>query len=197
MAIHTDRPGGGDDAMVVHRARNADEARRVRAALEGAGIPVDLPDQAIDAWFSVKTEELHVKVALKHWAKAVKAIESAIPREEAPSPILEADDRQAAAAATLQEAPVAPERNKDEIPASALDKDAQRAFYVACGSIFLQPIGLIAAFWGASVWLEMSKRPNDYFRRKTYAQIATFAGAFIGTVGTFLALVTLRHRLMH
>ncbi|MEZ0229770.1 MAG: hypothetical protein ACAI25_14175 [Planctomycetota bacterium] len=186
MAIHTDRPGGGEDVMVVHRAKSADEARKVRAALEGAGVPVELPDQAIDAWFAAKTEELHVKVALKHWAKATKAIESAIPREPEPTPIAEAEDRRAAADAALKdvahEAPV--DKSKD--PPSAVDKNAQRAFYIACISIFAPPAGLVAAFMGASVWSEMASRPEDQFRRKKHAQIATFVGAFVGVLGTVI-----------
>ncbi len=193
MAIHTDRPGGGEDAMVVHRAKSADEARKVRGALEGAGIPVDLPDQAIDAWFAAKTEELHVKVALKHWAKATKAIEAVIPREVEPTPIAEAEDRRAAADAVLQEAPEAPvDKSKD--PPSAVDKSAQRAFYVAVISIFAPPVGFIAAVWGASVWMEMAARPDDQFRRKKHAQIATFVGAFVGLIGTFVLVQELRGR---
>ncbi len=192
MAIHTDRPGGGDDGMVVHRARSADEARKVRVALEGAGIPVDLPDQAIDAWFSAKTEELHVKVAIKHWAKAVKAIEVVIPREEPEEKIHEAEDRQAAAAAVLQKVEEAPKADTGLTPASAVDKSAQRAFYVACASVFLPPIGLAASVWGIMVWMEMRSRPQDFFRRKLYAQIATFLGLMTGIVGTSIALLKVK-----
>ena len=196
MAIHTDRPGGGDDAMVVHRAKSADEAKKVRVALEGAGIPVDLPDQAIDAWFSAKTEELQVKVALKHWAKATKAIESVLPREEPEeAPIHEAEDRRAAADAKLTEVAAAAPVDKTKDPPSAVDKSAQRAFYVLCASLFgLFPIALIAAFWGASVWAEMSARPEEFFRRKVYAQIATFGGAIVGVVGTIAAILQIKHR---
>jgi hypothetical protein len=194
MAIHTDRPGGGDDAMVVHRARNADEARKVRVALEGAGVPVDLPDQAIDAWFSVKTEELHVKVPLKHWAKAVKAIESAIPRAEEPEEkIHDAEDRQEAAAALLQKVEEAPKPVSSQTPASAVDKSAQRAFYAACGSLLAPPIGFVAAVWGILVWVEMRSRPEDFFRRKTYAQIATFLGLATGIASVLVVFHMWRH----
>jgi hypothetical protein len=193
MAIHTDRPGGGDDGMVVHRAKNADEARRVRVALEGAGIPVDLPDQAIDAWFSAKTEELHIKVAIKHWSKAVKAIEAVIPREEPDEKIHEAEDRQAAAAAVLQKVEEAPKADTSLTPASAVDKSAQRAFYVACGSIFLPPAGLVAAAWGLMVWMEMRSRPDDFFRRKLYAQIATFLGLMTGITESAIVFLNMRH----
>jgi hypothetical protein len=182
--------------MVVHRAKSADEARKVRVALEGAGIPVDLPDQAIDAWFSAKTEELHVKVALKDWAKATKAIEAAIPREAEPTPIAEAEDRQAAAdAALVKDVAPAPVVDKSKDPSSAVDKSAQRAFYVLCASLFgLFPIALIAGVWGASVWSEMSSRPDDFFRRKVHAQIATFGGFFVGIIGSIAAFFQLKHR---
>lgn len=190
MAIHTDRPGGGDDAMVVHRAKSADEARKVRAALEGVGVPVDLPDQAIDAWFAAKTEELQVKVAIKHWSKAVRAIENVIPREEPEEPkIHEAENRQEAAAAKLQAAPEPAAADTDKVPASAIDKSALRAFYVSCASIFAPPVGLAGAVWGMSVWSEMSSRPDDFFRRKLYAQIATFLGLLTGIVGTLVAVL--------
>jgi hypothetical protein len=185
--------------MVVHRARNADEARKVRVALEGAQIPVDLPDQAIDAWFAAKTEELHIKVALKHWKAATKAIDAAFPPEQEPEPkIHEAEDRRAAADAQLTAAPEAPQVDKSKEPASAVDKSATRAFYVLCASLFgLFPIAVIAAVWGASVWSEMASRPDDYFRRKTYAQIATFGGAIVGTIGTFIAFVQIQKRFFH
>lgn len=192
MAIHTNRPGGGEDAMVVHRARSADEARKVRVALEGAGIPVDLPDQAIDAWFSAKTEELHVKVALKHWAKATKAIEAAIPKEAEPTPIAEAEDRRAAADAALKEVAPAEAVDKSKDPPSAVDKSAQKAFYLACASIFAPPLGIIAAVWGVSVWAEMAARKDDFFRRKMHAQIATFVGAFVGVFGTIAFVMQLK-----
>jgi hypothetical protein len=190
VAIHTNRPGGGEDKMVVHRAKSADEARKVRAALEGAGVPVDLPDQAIEAWFSAKTEELHVKVALKDWAKATKAIEAAIPREAEPTPIAEADDRRAAADAALQKVEAAAPVDKSKDPPSAVDKSAQRAFYLACAAIFAPPIGIVALAWGASVWAEMNGRPDDFFRRKMHAQIATFVGGFVGIVGTIVLIAS-------
>jgi hypothetical protein len=198
MAIHTDRPGGGDDTMVVHRAKSADEARKVRVALEGAGIPVELPDQAIDAWFAAKTEELHVKVALKYWAKAAKAIETVIPRDEPPAAIHEtanADERQKAAESVLQKVEEAPAVDRSIDPPSAVDKSAQRAFYLACASIFvpyLPVVGAIALYWGASVWMDMRARPNDFFRRKMYAQIATFVGGFTALANLVLLFVKFR-----
>jgi hypothetical protein len=194
MGIHTDRPGGGDDAMVVHRAKTADEARKVREALAAEGIPIDLPDQAIDAWFTAKTEELHVKVALKHWAKATKAIEKAIPREE-PAPVIhQAEDRKAAADAVLQKVEEAPAVDKTKDPPSAVDKSAQRAFYVSCASLFAPPIGLVGAVWGAAVWAEMRARPEDFFRRKWHAQVATFLGLFTGIIGTLIVFFNMKGR---
>src|SRR2546423_12814587 len=123
MPIYTERPGGGDDQFPVFRARSADEARTVRVALEKAGVPVELPDQAIDAWFAATPGSvLPVKVALKDSARAIKAISEAIPREEPSSPILEAHDRNKAAEEVLAVAnlPLPKAADPTVLPATAV-----------------------------------------------------------------------------
>jgi hypothetical protein len=187
LAIQTERPGGGDDRIPVFRARSADEARKARAALEAAAIPVDLPDQAIDAIYGANpTAELAVKVALKHSAKAIQAIAVAIPPPPEPaSEIAAADDRSAAAAATLAPVEAPKEAAKtDQLPASAVDKEARRAAIMALMGTVFPPVGFVAAIIGVQVLGEMSSRPNDSFYEKPKAKLAIALGLMIGFFGS-------------
>lgn len=196
MAIQTERPGGGDDRIAIYRAKSADEARKARAALEAASIPVDLPDQAIDAIFSTNpTAELPIKVALKHSGKAIQAISVALPP---PAPMEtdlgETDDKQAAAEKVLAavEAPK-PALPSDKTPPSAVDKEARRAAILAVASTLFPPLGFLAAMMAFSVLGEMSSRPDETFYGKQRAKIAVGLGLFIGVFGTAgMALVWMK-----
>ena len=67
----------------------------------------------------------------------------------------------------------------------------QRAVIVSCFSILCPPLGFVGAVWSGMVLLEMSKRPNDLFRRKVHAQAGVALGILTGVLATpyFVAIV--------
>ncbi|MBI3722349.1 DUF4190 domain-containing protein [bacterium] len=186
MAIHTDRPGGGDDKVAIHRATSADEARRARAALEEAGVACDLPDQAIDAIFSVDPKaELPVKVALKDASKAIKAISAALPRKEEPTPIADAADPRAAASETL--APVDPPSEGswgDLMPATAVARQARKALLISMMSVLLPPAGFVGAIMGFLALREIRDRPKEEIPGAGRAKVAIALGLLVGIMGS-------------
>jgi hypothetical protein len=186
VAIQTERPGGGDDRIAIYRCHSADEARKARAALEAANVPVDLPDQAIDAIYSTNpSAELAVKVALKHSAKAIQVISTALPPPEPASAIAVAEDRLAAAEQTLAPVEAPKEAPKsDKLPPSAVDKEARRAAILALMSTMFPPMGLLAALMGFSVLREIASRPDESFQGKQRAKLALGLGLLIGILGT-------------
>jgi hypothetical protein len=189
MGIHTNRPGGGEDGITIYRADSAENAKKARVALEGAGIPVDMPDQAIDVWFATKPGEIFpVKVAIKDSGKALKAISAAIPREEPATPISQAANPNKAAEEVLVkiEAPAAPS-DPDVMPPGAVERWARRGMILSFMSITFPPLGLVAAVIGVRVLLEMNGRKGEDFRKgPVMAKVATAFGLLTGIMETLL-----------
>src|SRR4051812_12725615 len=185
MGIHTNRPGGGEDGITIYRAFTAETAKKARVALEGVGIAVDMPDQAIDAWFATKPGEIFpVKVAIKDSGKALKAISAAIPRDEPVTPISEAANPNKAADEALAkiEAPAAPS-NPDIMPPPGVERWARRGMMLSFIAIMYPPAGLLGAGIGIRVLLEIHGRKGEDFRRgPLFAKVATVMGLLTGII---------------
>lgn len=85
MAIKVDRPAGGaGDDVVVFVARSLDDARAARDALVAAGIPCDMPDEALEALFSAGAASVPVRVASRHVVEALDVIDERFPPRDEP-----------------------------------------------------------------------------------------------------------------
>lgn len=165
MAIKVDRPGGGagDDA-VVFVARSLDEARRVRAALDEAGVPVDLPDPALELMFQAEGARVPVRVASRYVGKALITVGRLFPpddddddddRDEPPPPVAAAPSPSPPSAPPLEEAAAGP--GADELDAGAGERvaahrrraqedrvaaSALKVLFISAASLLLPGIGL-------------------------------------------------------
>lgn len=83
MAIKVDRPVDfGGDGIVVYVAKSIEEVDKARAGLVEAGIPVELPEAAIEAMWAAGRTSLPVRVTPDVYKAALDVIDELFPPPE-------------------------------------------------------------------------------------------------------------------
>lgn len=166
MALRVDRPAGGTgDDVVVFVARSPADARKARDGLVAAGVPLELPDAAIDGLFATGAASLPIKVAARHVVKGLEVVDELFPREELvlpPTPAKrDADDGEADRDDEGGEGvQAATERGQ----ARRLATTAAKVAAIAAGSLLLPGPGLLfalVALAGAAWCLSRSREVTD------------------------------------
>jgi len=80
MAVKQDRPiDPNEEGVVVYVAKSKEEIDKARAALDEAGVPVNLPEAAIEALFAAGRTSLPIRVAAQDFRKAQDVIDELFP----------------------------------------------------------------------------------------------------------------------
>lgn len=80
MGIKQDRPiDPNEEGVVVYVAKSKEEIDKARAALGEAGVPVNLPEAAIEALFAAGRSSLPIRVAAQDFRKAQDVIDELFP----------------------------------------------------------------------------------------------------------------------
>jgi hypothetical protein len=80
MGVKQDRPiDPNEEGVVVYVAKSKEEIDKARAALDEAGVPVNLPEAAIEALFAAGRSSLPIRVAAQDFRKAQDVIDELFP----------------------------------------------------------------------------------------------------------------------
>jgi hypothetical protein len=83
MAIKVDRPVDfGGDGIVVYVAKSIEEVNKARAGLGEAGVPVELPEAAIEAMWAAGRTSLPIRVTPDVYKAALDVIDELFPPPE-------------------------------------------------------------------------------------------------------------------
>lgn len=185
MAIKVDRPADfGGNGIVVYVAKSPEEVDRCRAGLTEAGIPVELPEAAIEALFAAGRTQIPVRVNPEFFKEAQKIMD-----ELYPPPVLELppdDDERAASAAKASTAPGAigdPDGDDRRGPVLAgaqlevarqqgtdtrvnVEEKVPTAIGLAAASFILPGLGLLTGAWATySAWWCMDRLKTGSLER--------------------------------
>lgn len=80
MGVKQDRPiDPNEEGVVVYVAKSKEEIDKARAALDEAGVPVNLPEAAIEALFAAGRSSLPIRVAAQDFRQAQDVIDELFP----------------------------------------------------------------------------------------------------------------------
>ncbi len=180
MAIKVDRPVDfGGDGIVVYVAKSIEEVNKARAGLGEAGVPVELPEAAIEAMWAAGRTSLPIRVTPDAYKAALDVIDELFPPPELvlpgdPEPGDESGDESGSpsgptldlgpaaeggsgpagpAMSNVQAEPSGPARKQADL--GKLKFSLLKLIFIAATSLVLPGLGIALAFfalWG-SYWV--------------------------------------------
>jgi hypothetical protein len=83
MAIKVDRPADFfGDGIVAYVAKSREEVTKLREGFAAAGLAVELPEAAVEAWFASGKDRLEIRVRPDDFRAASDVVDELFPREE-------------------------------------------------------------------------------------------------------------------
>jgi len=205
MAIKVDRPGDhAGDGVVVYVAKSKAEVDQARDGFAEAGIPVDLPEAAIEAMFAAGRKNLPIRVTAADFRRAQDVIDALFPPPVMELPPLPGE-AQAASGAEPQGPSGASARTGPHldtyVPApvhsagasvKSLDKSGYKVIGICVMSFLVPVLGLLAAIFGlvSAVWILRHPRAQEAALKRAKVAIGFGVTSALWHVGILIAWAT-------
>ena len=216
MAIKVDRPMDSfGEGIVVYVAKSKAEVDQVRDGFAAAGVPVELPEAAVEAMFAAGRESLSIRVAPEHFRAATDVIDELFPPPEVELPPLPEEqaagdggassDGGAGSSSAARAGPVLDDvsepldgpRVRKKTSLAKLKTSALKVMFIAAAGVILPGFGIALAGFAlvSAIWLLRALdrvQGGETGRPRAIAAIVVSSLALVWGIGVVAYLVWMR-----